>query len=263
MEESNILKGERKYRKRQSNYFSTESPDRVFASLQRTKTAEAINDDAEESPKKDKPADPDNEEDISIDLGGMDIDGLALDGAMAMNVLNDVLQKIGIDVSGNEPPVKHSRKQMSPWEIKCNIQTQIILNLGKRMEKMQKVVDDLNYKLTATITQKQRIKMDRDETRSRLLQVTADLKEKTSHLNETLRKGVGQFDEQEIINTVLNDLRNTSNILEETSKTAGEDFYDLNREPDPNSVQAGDDEGEFPKKLNIFRATRGAFSSSF
>ncbi len=54
-----------------------------------------------------------------------------LDGRMASKILNDVLQKIGIDTNNQDGTAFKLKGQMSPLEIKCNIQTQIIIQLGR------------------------------------------------------------------------------------------------------------------------------------
>jgi uncharacterized coiled-coil DUF342 family protein len=110
------------------------------------------------------------------------------------------------------------------------------------MDKMQEVVDDLNSKLSATITQKHRIKMDRDETRTRLAQVTAELKEAKKLLKENANdKRIGIFDEKDLINTVLNDLRHKEGIMEETSKAVVEDLFDLEKEKETKNESDDED----------------------
>lgn len=129
----NTLKVERKSRKK-SQFFSTESPESLFMESQRTGTAGVVErldeHDEQDNGLKEKLNPQNDDEDLTINIEGVDIDNLALDGAVAMNALNDVLQKIGIDITGNEAPIKNL-KQMSPWEIKSNIQTQIIVHLGR------------------------------------------------------------------------------------------------------------------------------------
>jgi hypothetical protein len=258
MEESNSVRVDRKFRRK---YFSTDSPE-TFMQLLTPATSTRDNETvSEEKLDQEKTEKIDDDEDLSISLEGMDIDNLALDGTAAMNALNDVLHKIGIDVSGNEVVTKLT-KQMSPWEIKSNIQTQIIVHLGRyvlllilrRMEKMQDVVDDLNSKLSATITQKHRIKMDRDETRSRLVQAMAELKEAKKLLKENTGRNIGIFDENDLINTVLNDLRQKEVILEEPSKGVVEDFLNVEKEGKKN--ESDDEDVPLEELLQIHSNTK-------
>lgn len=127
MEESpSSVKVERKSRKK-PQFFSTEAP-YSFLPTQRSTTAESFDQPVEQIDSVKEKLDDD--EDLKIRLEGMEIDNLAVNGATAMNALSDVLHKIGIDMSGHETPIKNL-KQMSPWEIKSNIQTQIIVHLGR------------------------------------------------------------------------------------------------------------------------------------
>ena len=136
MNESSSVRIDRKARRKITSYFSTDSPEALFVKSQSSATTP----DPSESERKlekvpsdmEDPKIDEEEEDQTINLQGMDIDKLALDGTLAMTALNDVLQKIGIDVSASgESSKKKSRKQMSPLEIKCNVQTQIIIQLGR------------------------------------------------------------------------------------------------------------------------------------
>lgn len=110
---------------------------------------------------------------------------------------------------------------------------------------MQEIVDDLNAKLSATITQKHRIKLDRDETRARLAQVTAELKESTKLQKQGGNKGLGLFDEHDLVNTVLADLRNAENLPEESLKTHAEDHSDVEKDIQKNESE--DEDGELQR----------------
>ena len=129
MQESKSLIDNKRRRKTALSFFTYDSPETFLGPKMPTFKAEAANEMPDQA--KDVPENKDDEEDLDINLEGMDIDNLALDGTAAMNALNDVLHKIGIDVSENEGAKKQSKKQMSPWEIKSNIQTQIIIHLGR------------------------------------------------------------------------------------------------------------------------------------
>ena len=107
---------------------------------------------------------------------------------------------------------------------------------------MQEIVDELKTKLDSTILQKHRIKKDRDETRARLIQVTAELKEKNKLFEERENKGrCSIFDEKELIDLILNDLKKPGGIAEESSQGFTEDSPDFKEDPDHASTNLKND----------------------
>jgi hypothetical protein len=153
-----------------------------------------------------------SQEELKLDmhLDGLDINQLAVDGKMMSTVLDEVLLKFGLESKVETKSEKKGKKTKE--ELKISIQNHIIIQLGKRMEKMQSVIDDLNGKLATAANDQKRVKSDRDDVRRRLIFIQKDLKEKSQQLKDAQSKSSGRAVDDELISVIIADIKKKSGV---------------------------------------------------
>lgn len=144
---------------------------------------------------------------LDLHLDGLDINQLAVDGKMMSTVLDEVLLKFGLDSKVESKLEKKGKKTKE--ELKINIQNHIIIQLGKRMEKMQSVIDDLTGKLEAASNDQKRVKRDRDDVRRRLIAIQKDL---AQQLKDAQLKNSRREMDDELISNIITDIKKKSNV---------------------------------------------------